>query len=246
MAMTLSKPRFGGLATGRVTPFASVAGAGRLLAKQAAADDEMSQLDAMSARIRYDRNETIFSEGDPAEFVYKVLDGAVRLCKHTVDGRRQVLDFMMPGDLFGFVDHEYGFTAEAINDAVLVVYPRNQLDRLGATTPSLRQHVLSLVSESLRAMQHHVVVLGCQTAKERVASFLLRQAERARLASGEPLELPMGRQDLADHLGLTIETVCRAIADLRRDKVIAIPNTRHILLNSIGLLRAVTEGTAAA
>lgn len=246
MVMNASKCQPEKPAGDNITLFPVVAGANRLRAKQAALDNEMSQLQAASSRRRFGRNETIFSEGDPAGFVYKVLDGSVRLCKHTIDGRRQVLDFMMPGDLFGFVDREYGFTAEAVTDVILAAYPRSQIDRLSATMPSVHRYVLDLVSENLLALQHHIVVLGCQGAKERVASFLLRQAERAQPAPGQPLDLPMGRQDMADHLGLTIETVCRAISELRRERVITVPNAHQVVMNNMRLLRAVTGGADAA
>ena len=92
------------------------------------------------------------------------------------------------------------------------------------------------------AMQRHLVVLGCQSAKERVASFLLLLTDRSGTKPGDRLDLPMGRQDIASHLGLTIETVCRAITELKREGLIAVPSLNQIVINNSHALRALAEG----
>ena len=202
-------------------------------------NDHLRTLQQFGSRQRFGRNETIFVEGDPASHVYKVLSGTARICRHSPDGRRYIFDFMMEGDLIGFLEcQEQPVTAEAVTEITLVSYPRTSFDRLAASSPQVSALLRCHLSSSLVTVQRHLFVLGCQNAKERVASFLMRLADRNDTGSGQRLELTMGRQDIADHLGLTIETVCRAIAALRNDSLVTVPNTHQIILNDIAALRA--------
>ncbi len=190
----------------------------------------------------YARNETIFNEGDSAENSYRVVSGAVRLCKMLPDGRRQIAEFFLPGDYFalgGFDEHL--FTAEAVTETVVASISRRRVERLCEQTPEIRKELLSRVYDDLSATQNHLVMLGRQSAKERIASFLLLLAARVKASDGEIIELPMGRQDIADYLGLTIETVCRALSDLKRSRLITTPNTHQVVLNNCEALRALTE-----
>ncbi len=209
---------------------------------QTALHNDLQALDQFSLRIRFSRNETIFNEGDYAGHAYKVISGMVRLCKHTQDGRRQIADFLLEGNFFGIMDRvEYGFSAEAVTDVVLIAYPCNQIARLSATKPGVVSRIFAVLNDQFQSMQRHLVVLGCQNAKERVASFLLHLADRS-CVPGQRLDLPMGRQDIASHLGLTIETVCRALGELKREKAVIIPNLNQIILQDIEALRALAEG----
>jgi CRP/FNR family nitrogen fixation transcriptional regulator len=206
-------------------------------------DEDLRALKQIGVKVRFSRNETIFSDGDEATNCYKVISGAVRLCKHMADGRRQIADFLLAGDLFGFMQFgHYKFTAEAVGDVVLMCYPQRQVARLSSSMPNLRGRLLVLLSQRLLGMQDHLVMLGRQTAKERIASFLLHIAERSDAEEGLAFDLPMSRQDIADYLGLTIETVCRMLSELKREKIIAIPNVGQIVLNDIEALQALTEG----
>ncbi len=210
---------------------------------QAALYEDLRTLDRFSARVRVAKNETIFSEGDHAGHAYKIVSGMVRLCKHTQDGRRQIADFLLPGAIFGIIDRgEYGFSAEAVSDVVLVSYPRTQIDRLSATKTGVTDHIFAALTDQFMAMQRHLVVLGCQNAKERLASFLLLLADRSRALPGDRLDLPMGRQDIASHLGLTIETVCRALAELKREGIVVVPSVNQIVLKDSAALRRLAEG----
>ncbi len=209
--------------------------------KQETGDDlgALRQLGTMSS---FARNETIFNEGDWAEYSYKVVSGAVRLCKMLPDGRRQIADFFLPGDFFALGEsNEHAFTAEAVNEAVVVCFSRRRIERLCDEAPHIRKDLLSRLYRDLSAAQNHLVMLGRQSAKERVASFLLLLAERVKANNGESIELPMGRQDIADYLGLTIETVCRALSDLKRSKLITTPSTHEVVLNNTEALRALTD-----
>ena len=213
------------------------------VSKPSPVDEDLRALQQIGVKIRYGRNETIFSDGDEAATCYKIVSGAVRLCKHMSDGRRQIADFLLAGDFFGFMQFgNYKFTAEAVGDVVLMCYPQLQVARLSSSMPNLRGRLLVLLSQRLLGMQDHLVMLGRQTAKERVSSFLLHIAERSDAEEGLAFELPMSRQDIADYLGLTIETVCRMLSELKRARIIAIPGLNQVVLNDMEALQALTEG----
>jgi len=206
-------------------------------------DEDVRALQRIGVKTHIARNETIFNEGDEARYAYKVVSGAVRLCKHMADGRRQIADFLLPGDFFGFLQFGfYSFTAEAVGDVVVMCYPQRQLEQISSSTPSLRKRILVLLSQRLLGLQDHLVMLGRQTAKERLASFLIRLAERTQVEDDDALELPMSRQDIADYLGLTIETVCRVLSQFKRDKLIGIPDLHHVVPKDLEALYAIAEG----
>lgn len=223
-------------------PFRWSTPGGSIAAKSSPADEDLRALQQVGMKVRFARNETIFNEGDEAANCYKVISGAVRLCKHMSDGRRQIADFLLAGDVFGFMQFgSYKFTAEAVGDVVLMCYPQAKVARLSSSMPNLRGRLLVLQSQRLLGMQDHLVMLGRKTAKERVTSFLLHIAERSDVEEDVPFELPMSRQDIADYLGLTIETVCRMLTELKRERVIAIPTLNRVVLKDIAALEAMTE-----
>jgi CRP-like cAMP-binding protein len=201
-------------------------------------DESLSAMQAIGQVAHYSRGETIFSDGDDALYAYKVISGTIRLCKLLSDGRRQIAEFLQAGDFFGFeLRDAYALTAEALEDAVVVRFARSRLDRLGEERRDVQRQMIALLSRDLCATQDHLLLLGRQTAKERVASFLLILAARANAKNGTALEVPMCRQDIADYLGLTIETVCRAISELKRSRLIAVPNRMQIVVLNIAALR---------
>jgi CRP-like cAMP-binding protein len=206
-------------------------------------DGDLIALQNIGTKLRFTHNQTIFNEGDAAEHAYRVVNGAVRLCKHLSDGRRQIVQFLFPGDLFSFMELVgHSLTAEAVNDVVLTSYPQRQIVHLGAQDPNLRERFVVLMSQRLHRMHEHLMLLGRQTALERVSSFLLSLKERMGAKEGSPLDVPMSRQDIADYLGLTIETVCRVLAKLRRSRAISIPNIHQLVLNDVEALYALAEG----
>jgi CRP-like cAMP-binding protein len=221
--------------------FPSSAFAGRI-AGIAPTGDALDPLHRIGTKVRFARDMTIFNDGDPVEHCYKIVSGAVRLCKHTFNGRRQIAEFLLPGDYFGFWQFgRYSFTAEAVSDAVLTAYPQHQVERLAQTTPSMGRRLLVLMSERLVSMQDHLVMLGRQAAKERVASFLLLLAERMGAEEGEVFDIPMNRQDMADYLGLTVETVCRALSELKRVRLILAPSVHEAIINNMDALQNVVD-----
>ena len=191
------------------------------------------------ARLHFVRNETIFNQDDPADQVYRIVSGTVRLCRYMPDGRRYIVDFLLPGDVMGFVESpDLPVCAEAVTEVTLLAFPRICFDRLAEENPDVRTQLLCHLSANLLTAQQHLFVLGCQKARERVASFLLRLADRTDISCGERLDLPMGRQDIADHLGLTIETISRTITALRTEGLVLIPNASQIVLRDMVALRA--------
>jgi CRP/FNR family transcriptional regulator, anaerobic regulatory protein len=155
------------------------------------------------------------------------------------DGRRCIIDFLLPGDLMGFIESaDRPVSAEAVTEVTLVCYSRASCDRLAEASAAMRADLLGHISDNLLVAHQHLFVLGCQKAKERVASFLLRLVDRQGLGRGDLLDLAMGRQDIADHIGLTIETVSRMIAALKGEKIILVPNSHQLILCNIDMLRA--------
>lgn len=185
----------------------------------------------MGARMSYARNVEIFGEGEPAEYIYKVVRGAVRSCRVLDDGRRQVTAFHMPGEVFGLeIGQEHRFTAEAITDTVIMIVRRTAIVSLAGLDGEISRELWTLTAHELRRVQDHMLVLGCMNAKERVASFLLEMAKHGSRAN--EVELPMSRQDIAHYLGLTIETVSRIMTQLEHDATIGLPTSRRIVLRN--------------
>jgi CRP/FNR family nitrogen fixation transcriptional regulator len=178
--------------------------------------------------LSFCRNAEIYGEGAPAAYLYKVISGAVRTYRVLADGRRQVQAFYAPGDVFGFeLEAEHTHSAEAIVDSRVVLIRRCALTALAARDNDVARQLWTLTARELRRVENHAMLL-VKTARERVVSFLLEMAERG--PSGAPLTLPMSRQDIADYLGLTIETVSRTLTGLESVEAIALPNSRRIVL----------------
>ena len=207
------------------------------------ADESLTALAAIGTVVHFHRNATIFSDGDDANYSYRITTGTVRLCKLMSDGRRQIAEFLSSGDFLGFEWlRTHAFTAEALTDVVAIRYARSRLNRLGEERNDVQRSLMSLLSRDLWAAQNHLIMLGRQSAKERVVSFLLALAERKGTENGGTVEVPMGRQDIADYLGLTIETVCRTVSELKRMRLIAVPNRTQITLCNIEKLQEIAEG----
>ena len=193
--------------------------------------------------LRVKRDATIFGEGDLPEYCYRLVSGMVRLCKHMPDGRRQISQFLHPGDFFGFDDcGEHSFTAEAVCDAGLTSYPQRKVMQLSDETPAVRSMLLKVLSQNVSELQRHLVVLGRQSARERVASFLLLLSERVPSEEEKVLNLSMSRRDIADYLGLTVETVSRTISELKRRRVIEEGTASQMRLREMGTLHALAGG----
>jgi cAMP-binding proteins - catabolite gene activator and regulatory subunit of cAMP-dependent protein kinases len=185
-------------------------------------------INVMGAVVPFSRNTEVFGENEPADYVYKVLTGAVRTYKVLADGRRQIGGFYLPGDVFGLeTGGTHTFSAEAISDAKILVVQRNALMTLAARDNKVAHELWSMMGQELRHVQDHILLL-IRTAKERVVGFLLEMAER--VPGGNNIELPMTRQDIADYLGLTMETVSRTLTELQTGASIKLASARRIVL----------------
>ena len=187
-------------------------------------------LDLMGAPMPFGRNAEVYGENEPADYLYKVVSGAVRTYRVLNDGRRQIGAFHLPGDMFGLeVGDTHGSSAEAIADSVILVIKRSAVLALAARDAEVARQLWTLTARELGRAQNHMMLL-VRNAQERIATFLLEMEERA--CAGDAVELPMSRQDIADHLGLTIETVSRTLTQLEHDSSIALPTSRRIVLRN--------------
>ncbi len=194
----------------------------------------------IGSRRGFQRNEEIFAEGDPADCWFKVVAGTVRLSKLMADGRRHIAEFYFAGDCFGLDNlPERRFSAEAVGDVVVMRYPRRATERLIDEDPRLARSLRDMTLQDLANAQIRMLMLGRMSAPERVATFLLDMGERR--DARRSLDLPMSRNDIADYLGLTIETVCRVLSAFKRDGLIDIPNPHRIELKDREALTAVGE-----
>ena len=175
------------------------------------------------------KDEELFAEGDEADCFYQVVSGAIRSYKLLSDGRRQIDAFHLPGDIFGLeAGAEHRFSAEALGNASVIAYRRSRLAALIQDDPTFRDKIMSSTLRSLERAQDHMLLLGRKTAQEKLATFLLDLAQRI-CGDDEHLELPMQRSDIADHLGLTIETVSRTLTQFARSGLIRLlPASRSI------------------
>jgi CRP/FNR family nitrogen fixation transcriptional regulator len=192
--------------------------------------DLIGTMELMGAPMSFPRNAEIYGENEPADYLYKVISGTVRTYKILSDGRRQIGAFYLPGDVFGLeMDDEHHFSAEAISDAKVLVIKRSALVALANRDGDVARQLWSFTARELKRVQDHVLLL-IKSAQQRVACFLLEMAER--LAGAEAVELPMSRQDIADYLGLTIETISRTLTQLEAEAAIALPTSRRIVLRN--------------
>lgn len=187
-------------------------------------------LGLMGAPMRFVRNIEIYGEDEPAEYLYQIVCGAVRTYRMLDDGRRQISAFHLPGDIFGLeVGDVHRSSAEAISDAEVLVVKRSAVMARAEHEKDLAKQLWTLTVRELQRVQEHSLVL-VKNAEERVAGFLLEMAGRNSGAAA--IELPMSRQDIADYLGLTIETVSRTFTQLAQSGTIALETSRRILFRN--------------
>jgi CRP/FNR family nitrogen fixation transcriptional regulator len=183
------------------------------------------------SEFNYKKGTEIYGEQEPAEYVYQVKLGAVRSYKLLSDGRRQIGAFHLAGDIFGLENGiEHRFTAEAIVDTTVRLIKRHSLEVLAESDAVVSRNLLSMTTNNLQHAENHMLLLGRKTSLERVAAFLIEMDRR--LTSAGIMPLPMSRRDIADYLGLTLETVSRALSRLHELDIIGFigSNQRQIVL----------------
>jgi CRP/FNR family transcriptional regulator len=204
---------------------------------------ELERLRAITTTYVVAADDSLFREGDPAEHLFNVVAGSVKLVKLLADGRQQITGFLYPGDFIGVAFNDtYAYSAEAIEPLRLCRFDRRALETLMVDFPKLERRLLARAGNEIVAAQEQMVVLGRKTARERVATFLLAIARRSAgeaASRGCALDLPMRRADIADYLGLTIETVSRTVTALQHEGVIAVERRTHVdILDLPALTRA--------
>ncbi len=189
--------------------------------------------------LYFSPNQELYRQGGTADMFIKLVAGAIRTCRLLSDGRRQIDAFYLPGDIFGFeFAAEHSFSAEAICDCTVVSYRWRGLAAARASHDGLPEQLFAHAMRNLARAQSHARLLGFSSAFERLAAFLLEWSE----TSADPtlITLQMSRQDIADYLGITVETVSRTLTQLRQDGMIEFLSARQIKLMDIAALTALT------
>jgi CRP/FNR family transcriptional regulator, nitrogen fixation regulation protein len=178
----------------------------------------------------YARGERIYCETDLADHWYCVVTGAVRKYALLSDGRRQIVDFLLPGDFFGFRErHHQLFATEAIvNGTTVARYPRRRLEAAADNDPHLAREIRELALETISRSQARLLIMGRVRSIEKVGAFLLEMAKRCFDYREKAIVLPMSRYDIGDYLGLSVETVSRALTRLGREGAIRFVDKHRI------------------
>ncbi|CAN5587839.1 helix-turn-helix domain-containing protein [soil metagenome] len=212
-------------------PQASFPDRGRVVPLTSHLADPFQRLGAV---LRFTAGEEIYAQEEDADLIYRVVSGAVRATRLLSDGRRQISDFYFPGDLFGLeIGLIHRAAAEALGDVEVLVVKRRALKLLGEDGAQLERMTWQATGEHLERAQDHMLLLARKSACEKVACFLSDIAERCATAWAV---LPMTRQDIADYLGLTIETVSRMVTQLQQEGLVEFDGCRRFRIAHRGRL----------
>lgn len=191
-----------------------------------ASSDTVDAVALLGHRLSIGHGEELYAQDDEADCVYRVVRGIVRSSRITDDGRRQIGGFYYPGDMIALEDETaHCFSAEALTDSEVIVVKRRVLDAAAASDPAIARQLWVAGTRCMRKMQSHLVQLGRKSALERVCAVLSELCARG---ASEEIDLPMSRQDIADYLDLTIETVSRMFSQLQARRVIAMTGLRRV------------------
>lgn len=208
-----------------------------------ASDAVTAELERLGTVMTAPRGKTVIEEGADAQFVFRVVAGALRAVRLLPDGRRYVTKFLLPGDYFGFSEgRSYDQTVEVVGEATFVRYSRSGFEALLSRDPAAGRRFFGVICGELCAAQDRLLLLGRKSALERLAAFLLSMAAR-KVSAGSPgqneVHLPMNRSDVADYLGLTVETVSRLLTHLRGERIIDLPTPNHVVFLQREALEAI-------
>lgn len=204
-------------------------------------DDALAQLSRIGRRRRLGAGETLIWEGEDAPIVANLLSGILKLSASTADGREQIVGIAYPTDFIGRpFGARAGYSAAALGEAELCLFGRRDFERFARVHPELEHDLLVRALGDLDRARGFMLLLGRKSASERVATLLLDMADRLPTAANM-VDLPIGRQQMADVLGLTIETVSRQLTRLKSAGVIALPSRRRLVINDLRDLQAAAE-----
>lgn len=206
------------------------------------------KLNRVTTQTRFDEGQTVIFEGDSATRSFILKSGVMRLSKMLADGRRQIIGFLFPGDFLGLGHSEtYSYSAEALTPVTLCRIEQSRLPQLFEEIPGLEANILAAASDEISHVRQQLLTLGRKTARERVATFLVQiacQAERHGQPRS-PLELPMSRADIADYIGLTVETVSRTLSRMSKDGIIRLDTPHCVCILAWERLNAIAAGDEA-
>ena len=212
-------------------------------------NDELKTFRKSGATMRLAAGETLFYEGDPARSVYSLARGTLRLTKMLPDGRRQIADFLFPGDFLGLTLEEgHSFSAEAVTPVEICRFSSARFEAFAAIHPQLERRLYALAAHELAAARQQVLRLGRKSAAERIASFLLMLAGREQdsgsttKCNAREVFLPMSRTDIGDYLGLRIETISRELSAMKAQKLIRLASTQRIEILDLERLEDIAAG----
>ncbi|WP_339914356.1 cyclic nucleotide-binding domain-containing protein [uncultured Brevundimonas sp.] len=208
---------------------------------------DLGRLDSLAEHMTFAAGEVLIREEDPANHVFNITSGSVRVYKLLADGRRQITGFLFAGDFLGLATGDsYVFSAEAIEPATACRFRKSEYRSLIRDCPTLETALLERATHELVAAQNQMLLLGRKTALERIATFLLElpSHDPARSRLEGQVHLPMTRSEIADYLGLTIETVSRILTRLKTQGVIHLVSLSELRIEQPGVLRDLAEGTA--
>lgn len=190
----------------------------------------LGNLDQLAVIVAFRRGQEICSQEQFVEHWYFLLSGAARRCVLRSDGRRQIIDLLLPGDFFGLAfGQQSDATIEAVADNTVVAsYPRPRIEQLADSDPKVARELRDIAFKALSRLQSQMLILGRITAMEKVGSFILEMAARSVNGDSETVSLPVSRDDIADYLGVSIETVSRALSELKQRGAIKMSSTRTV------------------
>ena len=205
----------------------------------------LGSLESISTIKRFAPGDLIYLSGDPVDFWYRIVSGACRKCAYGLDGRRQIVDFPRPGDLFGYDAQDvHVFSVEAIvSNTTVARYPRCNAERAANSEPQVAKRIRELAFESVYRLERRMLILGRASALEKVSSFLLEMADSFRPISSEAVTLPMSRYDIADYLAMAVETVSRVLTSLRDKGAIQFYGSRRVRIRDRSSLEGALEST---
>ena len=218
----------------------------RVLSVCSAADEHhLAALAHLTTPVEVEAHRTFIMAGEPANYLFNITEGVVKVYRLLPDGRQQITGFLFPGDFLGLATgNVYAFSAEAVTPVRYCRFARKPLEQFLGEAPKMERQLLTIASNELAAAQEQMVLLGRKTAREKLASFLITLSHRMlRLGKLEDeLDLPMSRADIADYLGLTTETVSRTFTHFRTAGLIELPKAGGARLRNRGALAKISEG----
>ena len=207
-------------------------------------EEKLKEFSSISSEKKFNNKKNIFLQQDEAKNIYNITEGNVKIYQLIDDGRIQIIGFLYPGDFFGsYKNGKYNYCAEAIGDVRVCIFEQKKLDQYIEKNMILAKELLNQTSFELTLAQDRLGVLGKLDATERLAKFIMNISEqRKRIGwQNNPISLPMTRQDIADYLGLTIETVSREISKLKSSNIIKVLSSKQIFINDIDKLSSLSK-----